>query len=158
MFHIHHHYLRNDISMFSTVHHITCGLWCQKQVSQAGISNCIPQYSVCIPQYSYYKGGQFLWSTAPDTCGQSYCSNYPMPCSMAQAQKHYRQTPILTHNQVLCGIYWDWVQTTLLHCSCIRSTSLQVPCPTCHFQTSCIHFTKYRWPVSHSMMVSCSVV
>ena len=22
------------------------GLWCQKQVSQAGISNCIPQYSV----------------------------------------------------------------------------------------------------------------
>ena len=23
-----------------------CGLWCQRQVSQAGISNCIPQYSV----------------------------------------------------------------------------------------------------------------
>ena len=130
---------------------------CQKQVSQARISNCIPQYSVCIPQYSYYKGGQFLWSTAPDTYGQSNCSNYPVPCFPWPKHKNITVTHQYWH---IIKFYVEFSEPGYrqLYCSCISSTSLQVPCPTCHFQTSCIHFTKYRWPVSHSMMVSCSVV
>ena len=35
-----------DKSVFHLSHTITWGLWCQKQVSQVRMSNCIPQYSV----------------------------------------------------------------------------------------------------------------
>ena len=54
------------------------GLWCQKQVSQAGISNCIPQYWVRYfaefqtfeipPKYLIHYCGMQLLIHAWDTC------------------------------------------------------------------------------------------
>ena len=56
------------------------GLWCQKHVSQAWISNCIPQNTVGCNYWSMHKD-TCIWHQSPHMLW-IFCENWPWHCTI----------------------------------------------------------------------------